>query len=210
MGKLWSKWLPIILFLVGWTAAWVFLWQSYLFELFDREPRQGLTVFEVRSGDVRILWSAAVAGLVLAGVGFFFLVHSSIFRSHSIGWSRTWLVAGAFLTLAGLALPVVYPSARSLVIDEHARTISVERRWLYAERAEAVTFDEIERVNLRVQRILLGSVEGGPCQIGTGLSIVRDNRTWLEVPKGFPHEEVAERVAAIAGAPLVSAAAHEC
>ena len=63
MGKLWSKWLPIILFLVGWTAAWVFLWQSYLFELFDREPRQGLTVFEVRSGDVRILWSAAVAGL---------------------------------------------------------------------------------------------------------------------------------------------------
>ena len=210
MGRLWIKWLPIILFLVGWTSAWVFLWQSYLFDLFDREPRQGLTVFTVRSGDVRILWTAAVAGLVIAGAGFFFLVHSSIFRSHSRGWSRTWLVAGAFLTLAGLSLPVVYPSARSLVVDEQARTISVERQWLYAERAEAVTFDEIERVNLRVQRILLGPGEDGPCQIGTGLSIVRHNRTWLEVPKGFPHEEVAERVATIAGVRLVSAATREC
>ena len=210
MARLWYKWLPIILFLVGWTSAWVFLWQGYLFELFDRQPTPDLTVFTARPGDVRILWTAAGAGLGLAGVGFFFLVHSRIFRSHSLWWSRTWLVTGVLLTLAGLSFPIVYPSARNLVIDERAGTIAVERRWLYAERVEALTFDEIHRVNLRVHRTLLRTGEGGACQIGTGLSIVRRDSTWLEIPRGFPHEEVAARVAEIAGVPLVSAVVREC
>ena len=203
------KWLAVLGLAIGWTFAWTYVWQTYLFEQFYLEPGPGLTLFTDERGDLRILWIAAAVGLLLTSIGIFFLVHIRIFGSYSPGWGRVWLVSGTVLTLIGLSLPILYPSTKNLVVDENAETVAMERRWLYAETTESMTFDEIERLNLGVQRRIVRGTQGA-CQIGMGLSIVRHDRTWLEIPKGFPLEEVAERVGEIAGVPVDFTGRREC
>ena len=210
MQKPLRTWLLLAGPLAGWTLAWVYVWQAHLFARYGREAGPGLTVFEDAAADLRILWIAAGIGLFLSAVGASLLVSRAIFASESPGWSRVWLVAGALLTILGLSLPILFPSKTIMVIDEQAAVIAVESRWLYAETAEVLPFDQIARVNLRIHRTLHRVGSGQACQVGTGLSIVRRDRTWLEVRSGFDHEAVATGVAEAAGVRLDRSGADEC
>lgn len=210
MARLPYKWLPAFGLVIGWTFAWTYFWQTSLFERFYREASPGVTVFRGTGGDLRILWIAAGVGLVLACVGVSFLMARSVFGSDSPRWNCVWLVSGAVFILAGLSLPIIYPSTGSLVVDEHERIVALERRWLYAETTGALAFDDIERVNLREVRRLIRAGDDKACQIGRGLSIISHGRTRLEVPNDFPHREVAERVAEVVGVPLEEHGSREC
>ncbi len=210
MRKLLRTWLPLGIPLVGWTLAWVYVWQVELLERYGREAGPGLTVFEDTAGDLRVLWIASGLGLFLAAVGVSFLVNRVVFAAPSPVWSRVWLVAGVVLTVLGLSLPILFPAKTVLVIDEGAQVVAVESRWLYAASAEVLPFAEIARVNLRVHRSLQRVGSGEACQVGTGLSIVRHDRTWLEVGSGFDHETVASGVSEAVGVPLDRTGADEC
>ena len=87
--------------------------------------------------------------------------------------------------------------------------MALEQRWLYARTAEVVPFDEIARVAVRVRRTRVGRLASA-CQVASGLSIVRLDRTWLEVPSGFDHEAVAALVSGFADAPLERFGTREC
>ena len=210
MGKLWYKWPLAFGLVIGWTFAWTSAWRSSLFERSYREPGPGITVFTATEGDLRVLWIAAGVGLVLASLGVSFLVLRGIFGPGSPQWDRVWLVVGSALTLLGLSLPILYPSATSLVVDEPGEIVSLERRWLYAEAADALAFSDIKKVNLRVERRLLRIGNEEACQVGRGFSIVGHDRTRLEIPGEFANEEVAVTVAGIAGALLEQLGATEC
>lgn len=210
MGRLWYKWPLAFGLVIGWTFVWTSAWRSSLFERSYRESGAGTTVFTATGGDLRVLWVAAGVGLAVASLGVGFLVLRNTFGRGSPQWDRVWLVAGSALTLLGLSLPILYPSATSLVIDEPAQVVALERRWLYAETAEAVAFDDIKKVNLRVERRLLRIGDEEACQVGRGFSIVSNDRTWLEMPGEFATEEIAVMVAGIAGAPLEQLGAREC
>lgn len=203
------RWLPAALLVVGWASGWVVAWQLYLFELLALDPGPGATVFGDEGGDQRTLWIATGISLVLGSIGVFFLVSSSAFRSYSAGWSRAWLGIGWALIILGLSAPILYPSTTAMAIDEPAQVVALEQRWLYAETAEAVPFDRIRRVSLRVRRTLVGRTARG-CQVATGLSIVRFDDTWLEVPNGFDHEAVATWVSDVADVLLESFGTREC
>ena len=209
MRKL-RTWLPLAIPLVGWTLGWLYVWQVHLFERYGREAGPGLTVFEDKAGDLRILWIASGLGLFLSALGLSLLVNRVNFTSDSLAWSRVWLVSGFLLAAVGLSLPILFPSKTVMVIDAQARVLAVESRWLYAEKAEVLPFDDIVRLNLRVHRTLLRSGDTEACQVGTGLSIIRDDRTWLEVSGGFGHEAVASGVSEAVGVPLDRRGANEC
>ena len=209
MRKLLRIWLLAIP-LAGWTLGWAYVWQAQLFERYGRDAGPGLTVFENTAGDLRILWIALGIGLFLSAVGVSLLVYRGIFRSDSPTWSRVWLVSGALLTVLGLSLPILFPSKTLMVIDERAEVFTVESRWLYAETVEVLPFDQIARVNYRVHRTLQRIGNSEACQVGRGLSIVRRDRTWLDVPGGFDLEAVASDVAAVASVPLDQTGAQEC
>ena len=85
----------------------------------------------------------------------------------------------------------------------------MEQRWLYAETAEVLPFDEIARVGLRVRRTRAGRLATA-CRVATGLSIVRLDGTWLDVPSGFDHEAVATSVSELADAPIEAFGTREC
>ena len=155
MGRVWYKWPLAFGLVIGWTFVWTSAWRSSLFERSYREPGPGITVFTATGGDLGVLWVAAGVGLVFASLGVSFLVLRGIFGRGSPQWDRAWLVVGSILTLIGLSLPILYPSATSLVIDEPGQLVALERRWLYAETTEALTFNDIKKVNLRVERRLL-------------------------------------------------------
>ena len=204
----WYVWLPAFGLVAGWMLAWAFFWQWSLLERFYPAPGAGVHVFPAQGTDLRILWIAAGVGLLLATAGVALWMQARAFGADSPRWNRFWLVSGVVLILIGLSLPIVFPSAGSLVIDERGRTVSLERRWLYAETSEAMGFDEIERVSLRIERRLVRA--GGACQIGRGLSIITYDKTILAVPSDFPHEEVAALVVRISGATLEDLGAREC
>ena len=210
MPKLLRTWLPLSIALTGWTLGWIYAWQAQLFERYGRGAAPGLTIFENTTGDLRVLWVASGIGLFLSVVGVSLLLNRGIFASDSPGWSRVWLVSGIMLTVLGLSLPILFPSKTIMVIDEGAQAFTVESRWLYAEKIEVLPFDEIARVNLRVHRTLqrIGNAEA--CQAATGLSIVRRERTWLDIPSGFDHEAVASGIAQAASVPLDRTGAKEC
>lgn len=207
--RLLRRWLPVALLVVGWAFGWLAAWQLFLFDLLAVEAGPQATIFPDEGGDRTTLWVGVVTSLVLGILGFLFLVNGSAFRFYSRGWSRAWLVSGWFLVALGLSAPVLYPSTKALVIDPGRGTVSVERNWLYAETAEVLPFGDIARVGLRVRRTLVGRVAQG-CRVGTGLSIVLVDATWLEVPKGFGHEAVAAAVSDIAGVPLEALRTGEC
>ena len=204
-----GRWLPAALLVVGWAFGWVVAWQLYLFDLLALDPGPGATVLGDAAGDRMTLWIATGVSLVLGSIGVFFLVSSNAFRSYSVGWSRVWLGIGWALIIPGLSAPILYPSTKALVFDEPAQVVALEQHWLYAETTEAARFDRIARVSLRVRRTLVGSVPRG-CQIASGLSIVRFDKTWLEIPNGFDHELVAKTTAEIANVPLESLITREC
>lgn len=210
MVRRWYKWPLAFGLVIGWTFVWTSAWRSSLFERSYRESGPGVTVFTATEGDLRVLWVAAGVGLVVAFVGVAFLALRGIFGRGSPQWDRVWLVLGSALTLLGLSLPILYPSATSLVIDEPGQAVALERRWLYAGTAEPLAFDDIKKVNLRVERRLLRIGNEEACQVGRGFSIVGNDRTWLEMPGEFATAEIAETVARIAGAPLEQLGATEC
>ena len=203
------RWAVVVL-LVGWAFAWIFLWQSFLFDLLDVEPRPGLAVFADRPGDVRRLLIAVGVGFGTGVVGVLFLAVSSAFRHELSRWSRTWQVTGLLLIALGLSLPVLFPSAKSIVVDAGAGFVAIEERWLYARDTESLPFDEIERVWLNDQRTLIGRPDSPACLVKTELSFIRNDRTWLDVPGGFPLKEIATHVAETAGATVDLRGAREC
>ena len=210
MPKLLPKWLLLAIPLAGWTLGWVYAWQAKLLERYGREASPGLTIFEDTTGDLRVLWIASGIGLFLSVVGVSLLIKRVAFASDSPGWSRVWLVSGTIFLILGLSLPILFPSKTLMVIDEGARTFTVESRWLYAEAVELLPFDEIARVNLRAHRKLKRVGNSEACQVGRGLSIIRSDRTWLEVSSGFDHEAVATGIADAAGVTLDRTGAKEC
>lgn len=210
MPKRLRTWISLAIPLAGWTLGWVYAWQAQLLERYGREAGPGLTVFENQAGDLRVLWIASGIGLFLSTVGVSLLIKRGVFASDSPWWSRVWLVSGVILTVLGLSLPILFPSKTLMVIDERAQVFTVESRWLYAKTVEVLPFDEIARVNLRVYRTIKRIGNSEACQAATGLSIVRRERTWLDVPSGFDHEAVASGIAQAAGVPLDRTGADEC
>ena len=184
--------------MVGWNAGWFLAWQSYLLDAFHAEAGPSVTVFADTKGDLRNLWVGTGLGLFFGGLGVFFLRHGSLFAAAvdpaTRRWSVVWRISGTLTLAIGLAAAPLLVSGRSLVIDESRGLIAMEQRWLYAATSEELPFDDLAQINLRVFRTLVGSV-GRACQVGTGLSLVRNSRGWLEVPSGFGHEAVATRVA---------------
>ena len=207
--RLLRRWLPVALLVVGWSFGWLAAWQLFLFDLLAVEAGPQATIFADEGGDRTTLWVGVGTALVLGTLGFLFLVNSSVFRFYSRRWSWASLVSGWILVVVGLSGPVLYPSTKALVIDPSREVVALERHWLYAETAEVLPFGEIARVGLRVRRTRVGRVATG-CLVGTGLSLVRVDRTWLEVPSGFGHEAVAAAVSDIAGVPLQSLVTREC
>ena len=210
MGRRWYKWPLAFGLVIGWTLGWTLAWRSLLFERFYHETSPGVSVFTASGGDLRVLWVASAVGFVLASAGVAFLLLRTMFGSGSPQWSRVWLIAGSVLTLIGLSMPLLYPSATSLVIDEPGGLVALERRWLYAETVEALAFGDIRKVNLRIERRLLRIGNEQACQIGRGFSIVGNDRTWLEIPGELAREEIAEAAAQAAGVPLEQLGATEC
>lgn len=210
MPKLLPTWLLLAIPLAGWTLGWIYAWQAQLLERYGREAGPGLTVFENTAGDLRVLWIASGIGLFLSAVGVSLLVKRGVFASDSPGWSRVWLVSGVVLLALGLSLPILFPSKTLMVLDERLQVFTVESRWLYVETADVLPFDEIARVNLRVHRKLKRIGNREACQVGRGLSIIRRDKTWLEIPSGFDHEAVASGVADAAGVPLDKTGLKEC
>ena len=210
MARLLRTWIPFVVLLVGWTLGWLLLWQGYLFDRFGRDPEPGLTVFEDTGGDLRILWAAAITGLLLLGVGVAFLAFKTIFARHSWVWSRLWLVSGIVLIVVGLSFPVLFPSKTTLLVDEQAEVVSLQSRWLYAATTESLSFHELSRINLRVRETLRKIGASEKCLIGTGLSLIREQGQPLRVPGGFDHEAVAARIAKASGAKLDVHDTREC
>ena len=204
------RWWAVLVLLVGWALAWIFLWQSFLFDLLDAEPGPGLTVFADRSGGVRRLLTAVGVGSGFGVVGVLFLVLSGAFRRELSRWRRIWQVTGALLLFVGLSFPILFPSARNVVVDADAGFVAIEERWLYAREAEPVPFGEIARVWLSDQRTLVGRPGSGACIVKTELSFIRKDRTWMDIPSGFPLEEIASHVVDTAGAPLDLRRVREC
>ena len=204
-----KRW-AVVALLVGWAFAWIFLWQSYLFDLLEAEPGPSVAVFADRPGDVLRLLIAVGVGFGTGVVGVLFLAASSAFRHELSRWSRSWQVTGLLLIAVGLSLPVLFPSARNLVVDAEAGFVAIEERWLYAREAEPLPFDEIERVWLNDQRTSVGRRDSPACLVRTELSFIRKDRTWLDVPGGFPLKEIASHVVETAGATLDLRGAREC
>ena len=204
--SMWLKWSPVFVLGAVWTAVWTIAWQRYLFDSLGTPPGYGLTILlDDRGSSIRV-YTGSIVGFALITGGFIALVLSSVIREVSRGWRLFLLGAGVLLAFVGLILPVTFPSRVALVIDENTRTVAVERHWLYTTRTEAMPFDDIERVGLRVHR----KAVGGGCQIATGLSLIRSNRTWMEVPNGIDHEFAGPLVAGLAGAEVQLAETREC
>lgn len=204
------RWWAIVVLLIGWALAWTFLWQSYLFDLLGAEPGPGVAVFEDRSSGVRQLLIAVGAGLAIGAVGVLFLRLSGAFKREISRWSRIWQVIGTLLIVVGLSFPVLFPSARNVVVDEAAAVVAIEERWLYAREAEPMPFGDIARVWLSDQRTLIGGRDSGTCLVKIELSFIRNDLTWLDVPNGFPLEEIAAHVAEAAGATVDLRRVREC
>ena len=210
MARLLGTWIPFVVLLVGWILGWLLLWQAYLFDRFGRDPEPRLTVFEDTGGDLRILWIASITGLLLLGLGVAFLAFRAIFASHSLVWSRTWLVSGVVLIVVGLSFPVLFPSKTVILVDEEAGVVSMQSRWLYAGTTESLSFHELLRINLRVRETPRKIGASEKCLIGTGLSLIREQGPALRVPEGFDHEAVAARLAEVSGAKLDLHETREC
>ncbi len=207
--RLLRAWLPVALLVGAWALGWLAVWELFLFDLLAVEAGPQAALFADEAGDRRTLWVGVGITLVLGTLGFLLLASSSGFRSYSTAWSRVWLIVGGFLVVVGLSGSVLYPSTKGLVIDPAQRLVALEQHWLYAETAEVLPFREIARVGLRVRRTRVGTVATA-CRVATGLSIVRRDGTWLEVPAGFDHEALAARVANLADVPLESFSTREC
>ena len=82
------RWWAIVVLLVGWAFVWIFLWQSYLFDLLDAEPSPEVAVFADRSGGVRRLLIAVGVGFGTGVVGVLFLQLSGAFKRDLSRWSR--------------------------------------------------------------------------------------------------------------------------
>ena len=207
--RLLRRWSPVALLILVWASGWLAAWQLFLFDLIAVDAGPQATLFADEGGNVRTLWVAVGTTLVLGTLGFLLLVSSSSFSTYSRAWSRVWLVSGGLLVVLGLSAPVLYPSTRALVVDPGRAVVALEQRWLYAETAEVLPFDEIARVALRVRRTRVGRLAAA-CRVATGLSIVLLDRSWLDVPSGFDHEAVAASVSELADAPLESLGTREC
>ena len=209
--------LAVLLLVLGWTFGWFVAWQSHLLQSLYVQEGSGLTVF-IDEGDHRVVWVGTAVGLLFGAMGLFSLAHSAIFRADpelradpesARWWSLVWRVAAALCLTVGLAAPILFPSAKSLVIDERRSVVSLERQWLYTATAEELPFDDLALVNLRVQRRLVRGVAEG-CKVATGLSLVRHSGGWIEISSGFDHELVASRVVEITGASLREKGVREC
>ena len=119
-------------------------------------------------------------------------------------------MTGTLLIFVGLALPILFPSARNIVGDAGARFVAIEERWLYARETEPVPFGDIARVWLSDQRTLIGRADSPPCLVKVELSLIRNDRTWLDIPNGFPLEEIAGHVVDTAGVTMDLRRVREC
>ena len=176
LNRLTYKWLVVLAFASVWTGAWVVAWNAFLLDTLYRDPAAGVLVFNRMEGDLRILWWASAVGFSLTIVGVaMFRLHGS-FKRDSPLWGWFWLVAGGAVALFGIALPVITPSTQSLLADEHARVVSLERRWLVTAQAHALGFDEIGKLNLRIERRTVGV--GGTRGARRGWGSASFRRTW--------------------------------
>ena len=208
MGRLSYKWLLGGFLAVAWTAAWAILWRVFLLDALYRSPDTGVLVYDRTGGDVRILWITIAVAVVLLGFGASFVHLRDVFRYYSSAWSRFWFASGVLVIAMGLALPVAYPSSQSLVVDERERTVGLERHWLYATMGDKLAFEDIAKLNLRVERRSVSS--GEACKTGLGFSIVAQDRSVIVVPKEFADRELAETIASVTGILLEERGRSDC
>lgn len=210
MPKLVRTWWGLVLLLLGWGLAWAFLWNAVLLNALYAGSSGTVTSFIEPPSDAWRAWTAAGAGVVVGAVGVFSLSMAGRFEYESPPCKRTWQIVGLLVIAIGLVVPVVFPSATSIVLDRDRELVAIEQRWLYAAESASIAFDEVERLELSVIRREVGDVTSPGCLINTTLSLVRPNRTYLELPDGFPHEEMAGSLADAIGAPMESYVVEEC
>lgn len=201
------KWPSIMFVLAACMATWAFVWQYYLLDAFIQDPSPSVTVIADSAGNRRVLWASTAAGSVVASLGVIFLGLAARFKRQSPACGRIAVVFGVALVVLGFSCLVLFASARSVVIDERERVVVLERQWLYVRNHDTLAFDDIARVNLRIRRTRAGGEAGG-CLIAQGLSIIRNDRTWVEVP--FRQEEIGRTVARIVGVPQEGTEKREC
>lgn len=202
MGTLLRAWIPLIVLMPAWTAAWIIAWRRVLFERLSRDPEPLLAIFEDTAGNERMMWIASLMGLGLALGGVAFLFFGKLFATDSRAWSRFWLAGAIVLIAVGMSSPALFPSKTVALVDEGEGLFAMESRWLYAFRSEELPFDDLSRVDLRVRRTIRRVGSGEVCLVGTGLSLIRREGPALRVPSGFDHEAIGRLVAEAAGARL--------
>lgn len=210
MPRLMKTWWGLVILLLAWGLFWGLLWQTALLDALYFKSDAAVTSFVETGGDTWGAWIAAGASVVVGIVGVFCLSMAKRFTYESPACVRVWQVMGVLIIAIALLTPILFPSATSVVIDRNERVVEIRQRWLYAAEAETMAFDEVERLELSVIRREVGDVTQPGCLINTTLSLVRPNRTYLELPDGLPHEEMVGVLADAIGAPSEAYVVNEC
>ncbi|MDE2837049.1 MAG: hypothetical protein OXL97_06010 [Chloroflexota bacterium] len=205
-----TTWWGLVPLLLGWGLAWAFLWNAILLDALYVGSNDAVTSFIEPPSDAWGAWIAAGAGVAIGIVGVFCLSMANRFTYESPACVRVWQIMGILIMATGLLVPILFPSATSIVVDRDRGLVEVQQRWLYASEAESIAFEEVERLELSLIRREVGDVTQPGCLINTTLSLVRPNRTYLELPDGFPHEEMAGSMSDAIGAPMESYVVNEC
>ena len=203
-------WWGLVILLLGWGLLWGLLWHAALLDALYVTSDAAVTSFVETGGDTWGAWIAVGTGVAIGIVGVFCLSMAKRFTYESPPCVRIWQILGLLTIAIGLLIPILFPSATSVVVDRDRGLVEIKQRWLYASEAESIAFDEVARLELSVIRREVGDVTSPGCLINTTLSLVRPNRTYLELPDGLPHEEMAGVLAEAIGAPMESYIVEEC
>lgn len=210
MKRMATTWWGLVPLLLGWGLLWGLLWNAILLDALYVSSDAEVTSFIEPPSDAWGAWIAVGAGVAVGIAGVFCLSMAKRFTYESPACVRVWQIMGVVIIATGLLTPMLFPSATSIVVDRNERLVEIKQRWLYASEAESIAFEEVERLELSVIRREVGDFTQRGCLINTTLSLVRPNRTYLELPDGFPHEEMAEAMADALGAPMEAYVVNEC
>lgn len=203
------RWLFITFLALLWQAAWLLLWQVYLFEALELSSAPDTTVFNDSTGGSRTLWvvSGIGFGMVLIGVRVAFSGRELLRGARIRG--AVLLAAGATPALLGLSVSFLFPSVTSLIIDEPERTVTHRTGWLYWETQEKLGFDEIERIVWRDDRRRVGRT-GNACQRFSHLKLFRFDGTVMQLAGDLRSESMAVSIADASEAPFFRTGIQEC
>ena len=191
------RWVILCFLATLWPLAWLLLWQVYLFDVLEASSKPGVTVLTHGGRRSLELWLVTGFGIVFLLASVLLLFAGSSMRTEAAKCAVAFRVAGASLLLVVLPLPLIYPRVESIVLDEPARAIAVQTRWLYWEESDAIAFADIDRIQHMKLRWL---VEGGVCLSVVTLKVIANDRAVIAMPDGLRTDAMARAIADAAGA----------